>query len=80
MQAPYTASISFVFGLYFDLFHFVLVFNDRNKYDMNMNDMRGITMFTWLIEHIRAWEWVSALTFMVTLSLQIILYSIVETL
>ena len=29
-------------------------------------------VFTRLIEHIRAWEWVSALTFMVTLSLQII--------
>ena len=38
------------------------------------------TVFNRLIEHFRAWEWVSALTFMVTLSLQIILYSLAETL
>ena len=47
-----------------------------NKFDVQWK----ITLFTPLIEHIQAWEWVSALTLMVTLSLQIILYLIAETL
>ena len=51
-----------------------------HKNDTSMVGYRYPTVFTRLIEHIRAWEWVSALTFMVTLSLQIIVYSIAETL